>query len=667
MNSCKIIVFLLLSFLIFDIQAGNINPVPKNANALLAKKAREMIGKKDPVSVKLNKLASWDAVKYCAKQAKVISQSESNKLNSRNIIHHKDKKVASSTNIPPGDIIGFFDKNTLVHCMISTGSGKAVGTGNKMNIGQGKDNVWEEISLQNLKIRQGYATFTFKSKTITVVHKPATEILNEDFYDVKETEVIHRNNKGNRQPGSTQGTVAEEVEKKDSPIKVERTEINKDLAKYDWSKFSATTPITEYERHKKDFPEFGGWQAYAAKAVEKAKKSYPVKYVITYWNRYCWDDKDGIVIVRDGEGKAVTMAKAGNLEKFKRFAQNEIPWNSTYREQDALKNTNTAFELFGRRMGFKDWKQYANEAASRASEINNSDVDKDWPKAKTKRNNGHLIYLDPDSGVFMAMDQKNKIIVMLKPDNPAEHYDYFTKVRTDKPELLNYGLKAYSEVQGQKITANDYESISDPLDGPINKKPDNEGYGKVNPEGEYGHINVRRTEDDYDDAPSRKNNQQNRVRQTNNQEDNQTEYGELQDDNELSDDGTDYGELHDDETVSRLNPQDFYKNYSLEGRYKTTDWAGKDKLPGPRVLSLEFRDHKIEFERGITVPKYLAVAYNLIVNKPTSAERFQLDNGQIVIYHEPSNLLGIYSPEGKPIQLYRPPTRKKAYMEIINQ
>ncbi len=139
---------------------------------------------KDEAS-KLDKLQPAAAVKYVAKKAEVISQSQSNSLTDSKVINAKDKMVSDIALIPAGYIIGFGDGVSVQHVMISVGNGMAYGTDNYKNIGLGTNDKWELIALKDF-VRTATNEWKYKNKTFLVVSKSVDEILNTNSYAVKD-------------------------------------------------------------------------------------------------------------------------------------------------------------------------------------------------------------------------------------------------------------------------------------------------------------------------------------------------------------------------------------------------------------------------------------------------------------------------------------------------
>lgn len=81
----------------------------------------------------------WDAVALC--QGRAAGRGVD--INDKPVLGDSDAR-----NIPEGASIGFFDRGTLVHEMISIGDGEACGNKNAC-IGYGSPIGWETLNLRN--------------------------------------------------------------------------------------------------------------------------------------------------------------------------------------------------------------------------------------------------------------------------------------------------------------------------------------------------------------------------------------------------------------------------------------------------------------------------------------------------------------------------------------
>jgi len=515
------------------------------------------------------------------------------------MIRKDDLKASSLTRIPKGHIIGFFDQDgRLIHCMVSTGNGKAVGVKNRSAIGIGLDNKWEELSLQTLAFKRGYATVLVRGKKLWVSHKPISEILNRNFHTQQPSkEVFGRRNEVPK--GTTQSSVPVKYpnpnDKQKSEDKADaKAEFARELSQYKWSKISATAPDLEYNKHKKEFPEFRNWQQYAAKANDliRTKKDAKGSYVFSnpnllvkkYGNFYLFDKKDRILLELDAAKAPVSMRKLASLSAFHQYFKSLVKWDKYQGKKDPVLNAKEKFKEHGANFKFKTWNEYALYAQNLIEDVH--EKAKNDPLILVERVNGDLMYFNRHEGIFIAANRNNAIINMLKPEIGIDHYHYFTQSNPQQSGGIDPDFDIIPPSKDVKGENNEYESV--------------EGFS----EEEVGSSS--QTEPIYD-------------------------------------------------TVQFPDPS---TDYRLEGKYKTTDWAKKGNLPPARVLSLEFRKHRMKFDRGMSIQQYLAVAHNFIQNTPPDAEVKKLSNGDRVIYHEDSGLLGIYDSNNFPRTLYKTSSRE---------
>lgn len=422
----------------------------------LASKARALIGKSDAVSNKINTLTSWDAVKYCAKQAGVISQSTSNKLISEDIINVGDAKVQSHTRIPKGYIIGFFSEGMLLHTMISTGNGKAVGVNNKMAIGIGVNGKWEEITLQQLKFNPKTSIFSVNGNKILMVEKPASQISNVNYYKNRPKKTVNSQKKG-----------IVEVTDKQQGITNEKTIKFQNLAAAKWSDRHGFHPDIEFDKYKAQFPEFKNWQQYASKAnymlstmvgangkMKFTNPNYKVKH---YGDTYIFDKKEFVMLVIDDKNKPMTMQKVKSVQAFEKLFAENVKWDSYYGLKNAIKNAKLEFQQHKGDFKFKVWGEYAFYAQNLIQGIvKKAQYDK---AIKTKRVMGDLLYFNTSTGIFIAANKNNYVLTMLKPANGIAHYNSFNETKPAKNS-------DYDSVSGLlNKGANEYESIDAVLGG----------------------------------------------------------------------------------------------------------------------------------------------------------------------------------------------------------
>ncbi len=125
---------------------------PKNTYASnYARLAANKIHSNGTEHPKLSAQMCWDAVKYCAVIANIISEEESRVLSAKTCLVNRSDKIISTPQqmsaLPAGYAIGFFEKDTIIHAMISTGRGLAAGNKNSC-VGVGKDIGWELLDLE---------------------------------------------------------------------------------------------------------------------------------------------------------------------------------------------------------------------------------------------------------------------------------------------------------------------------------------------------------------------------------------------------------------------------------------------------------------------------------------------------------------------------------------
>jgi len=131
-------------------------------------------------TAKLDKLEPAAAVKYVAKKAGVISQSQSNALTDEKVISINDQRATDLRTVPYGFIIGFVNTmggKKVSHVMIALGKGVALGTDNYKNIGMGTNDKWEMINLSTLHYDLDGGLATMKGNFF-IVCKSVDQILN---------------------------------------------------------------------------------------------------------------------------------------------------------------------------------------------------------------------------------------------------------------------------------------------------------------------------------------------------------------------------------------------------------------------------------------------------------------------------------------------------------
>ncbi len=124
----------------------------------------------------------WDAVKYCAFRANIITEDEHDVLNARwDLVTPHDTRIHNRDelkNVPPGYALGFFEikhfaasnasnvRRDPFHVMLNIGDNKAAGNKNDC-VGFGEQVGWEELDLSQLKWYQG-AVVAPKGGDVTV-------------------------------------------------------------------------------------------------------------------------------------------------------------------------------------------------------------------------------------------------------------------------------------------------------------------------------------------------------------------------------------------------------------------------------------------------------------------------------------------------------------------
>ncbi|MCG1042898.1 hypothetical protein KQH60_10265 [Mycetohabitans sp. B8] len=96
----------------------------------------------------------WDAVKYCALKARIITENQYESMSGKtDLVTSSDTRIHNAgelRNMPPGRTLGFFDSDTTWHVMLTTTEGKAAGNKNDY-VGIGNPVGWEELDLDKLK------------------------------------------------------------------------------------------------------------------------------------------------------------------------------------------------------------------------------------------------------------------------------------------------------------------------------------------------------------------------------------------------------------------------------------------------------------------------------------------------------------------------------------
>lgn len=180
-------VILILGLFLFNATGAN----AQLTDSQIGDKAKSYIGKTDVNSKKLNTQMSWHAVRYCAKMAGLIDQKKLSTITLVKIINPKDQAVANVSNVPKGHLIGFYSGTRLLHLMISSGNGKAVGSKSMLGLGMGQAAKWEELDLKKLNIKDGKCIHLKTNKPLIVVHKPITEITNFTYYKNPKTAAVN--------------------------------------------------------------------------------------------------------------------------------------------------------------------------------------------------------------------------------------------------------------------------------------------------------------------------------------------------------------------------------------------------------------------------------------------------------------------------------------------
>lgn len=438
-------------FLIFSLTVSSI--FAQQAERNLATKARYMIGKKDKEGLKINTLKSWDAVKYCAKKAGIITQSQSNALSSSRMMNKAGFKVKSLTKIPAGYLIGFYQKGRLVHMMISTGNGKAVGVNNQTAIGLGKNKVWEEISLQQLTFRIGYGTFMHSKGQISMVLKPASKILDTNYYKKNASKTYNRDDRKNV-PYTKEG----------QNLKDSKDERISKVESIKWSKRYGYDIVVSYSNHKADFPEIRNEEQYAAKAhsmlriisgangrINFVNPNYKVHL---YGDVFIYDKADHLFLRLDEERKPMLLQKLAYNE-FKQLYEKEVKWDSKLGLKNKMKNAQREFHQHKKDFRFRTWEEYAYHA-KKILETAKLDGNK-YPYINVKRVGGDFLYFNEKTGVFVAANTNGEPLTMFKPKQGA---NYFISLTEKVPS------GEYDSVTGSSAR-NEYESVSSALNSSI--------------------------------------------------------------------------------------------------------------------------------------------------------------------------------------------------------
>ncbi|WXK35683.1 hypothetical protein IHE31_03920 [Mycetohabitans rhizoxinica] len=141
---------------------------------------------------KMNEGLCWNVPRYCAVQAEIISEAESksmgNMSGSFDLISLDDSKVTSAEAlkaVKPGDVIGFFnlkrqEEHQLIHVMISSGEGKAIGRGNGclVNDPRKMEELADTTEIDLVALFKGQWTENGEvtPQNLVLAHRPISEI-----------------------------------------------------------------------------------------------------------------------------------------------------------------------------------------------------------------------------------------------------------------------------------------------------------------------------------------------------------------------------------------------------------------------------------------------------------------------------------------------------------
>lgn len=136
----------------------------------------------------LSSLMCWDAVLHVAMLAGVIPDRRYQTLKGKpqTLVNTNDPAVTDAAGmkaVPAGHAIGFFEDDggtpKIIHCMVSTGSGKAAGNKNDC-VGVGSMVGWEELDLAAGLSWSGSGIQAPKgegvTRAVTVHHRPITRL-----------------------------------------------------------------------------------------------------------------------------------------------------------------------------------------------------------------------------------------------------------------------------------------------------------------------------------------------------------------------------------------------------------------------------------------------------------------------------------------------------------
>ena len=141
---------------------------------------------------KLSSMMCWDAVTHCALLAGIIDQNKYKLLKGygrhTRLIRTSNTVVANAgamAIVPQGHIIGFFEDQTMIHVMLSTGFGMAAGNKNDC-VGVGRSVGWQVVNLQtglkwvtggHIKAPRGPNNRgVIIERDVNVYHRPITDL-----------------------------------------------------------------------------------------------------------------------------------------------------------------------------------------------------------------------------------------------------------------------------------------------------------------------------------------------------------------------------------------------------------------------------------------------------------------------------------------------------------
>ncbi|MES2849846.1 MAG: hypothetical protein V4685_12370 [Bacteroidota bacterium] len=567
---------------------------------------------KDEAS-KLDKLQPAAAVKYVAKKANVISQSQSNALKDDRIISPDDKAVSNVLQIPAGYIIGIVESGKVVHVMISFGNGAAYGTDNLAKIGIGNNDKWESVRLPNLVKGDVYNSFSYRGKTFSLVCKSVDEILNTNspktvaakpqggnfnqtagnrsnsqnkkndtyssaglnvqdtvdytganFVDVKEIEKDHDAEVARRQNNRTannNNSNYDDIDKATGQVKrnSSNTTANNNNSNYDdidkaTGQVKRNSSNTTANNNNSNYDDID-------KATGQVKRNTNNKATNSSNNS---NTGDYVELPLDANGRVI------NNQDSRTNNNNSNSAGNTNRQNSGAKNNNSndyvelPLDANGRVINNKD---------SRSSNNNNSSNSGTNQRGTTRTIPPEPANQKPVTPAEPPMPKTNRTV----PPEPANQYPTTPQEPPMPSQQNSQPVKKYPVPQPPKDNA----AQSNPSDG-------------------------------------------------------------------YSSDGISF------------NPMMDIKN---TGKYTVKDWSsyGDPANPNPALNQFAiFKQKKPLNSKIMNVVQYVTVAYNFKNDHPT-AQEVKMPNGDLVIYEANINLLAVYDTEGKPKEMYCPASKEELF------